>query len=109
MIFMLINLKGKTALVTGSLTGIGKSIANADAKIILHGFNFEDVVDQRIRQLKISDNKVEFIYADLNKAEDINYMVRHGMRLFGGIDILVNNAGKQHTQKLVDFPDKTWD
>jgi 3-hydroxybutyrate dehydrogenase len=59
---MLINLKGKTALVTGSLTGVGKGIADAlvkaGANMILHGFGSEDVIDQRIRELKTSENKV---------------------------------------------------
>jgi 3-hydroxybutyrate dehydrogenase len=55
---MLINLKGKTALVTGSLVGVGKGIADAlvkaGANMILHGFESEDKIDQRIRELKTS-------------------------------------------------------
>lgn len=55
---MLINLKGKTALVTGSLSGIGKGIANAlvnaGANMILHGYGSEEEIDQRLRELKTS-------------------------------------------------------
>ena len=110
---MLINLKGKTALVTGSLAGVGKGIADAlvkaGANMILHGFESEDKIDQRIRELKTSDNKVEFIYADLSKPDDVHYMVRHGMRLFGGIDILVNNAGRTHNEPIQDIPNNVWE
>lgn len=110
---MLINLKGKTALVTGSLEGVGKGIADAlvkaGANMILHGFASEDVIDQRIRELKTSENKVEYVYADLNKSEDITYLMRHSMRVFGGVDILVNNAGKTHNEAVQDIPNKVWE
>lgn len=110
---MLINLTGKTALVTGSVSGVGKGIANAlvnaGANMILHGYGSEEEIDQRLRELKTSENRVEYIYADLNKADDINYMVRHGMRTFGGIDILVNNAGRGHNEPMEDIPGKVWE
>ena len=110
---MIINLTGKTALVTGSLSGIGKGIATALVKagtnMIIHGFGSEEEINTRLRELRTSSNKVEFIYADLNKPDDISYMVRHSMRLFGGIDILVNNAGKHHNDRMEDIPNKVWE
>lgn len=51
---------------------------------------------------------MEYVYADLNKSEDINYMIRHGMRMFGGIDILVNNAGRTHNEPVQDISQKVW-
>lgn len=49
------------------------------------------------------------MYADLNKSDDITYMIRHSMRIFGGIDILVNNAGRTHNEPVQDISNKVWE
>lgn len=98
---MNINLKGKTALVTGSVSGIGvgiaKSLVSAGANMILNGFASDEAIENLRKELQTSENKVEYIYADLQKSEDIKELVKRGNKMFNGIDILVNNAGKQHT------------
>lgn len=71
---MNINLKGKTALVTGSVGGIGVGIAQAlvaaGANIILNGFASDEVIENLKRQLQTKENRVEYIYADLQKSDD---------------------------------------
>ncbi len=107
-------LNGKSALVTGSTSGIGLGIARAlaaqGANIMLNGFG--DPADiERLRaglaaELKV---KVGFSGADLSKPAQAREMVAAATRELGAVDILVNNAGIQHTALVEEFPDERWD
>ncbi|AIJ46511.1 short-chain dehydrogenase [Comamonas testosteroni TK102] len=107
-------LKGKTALVTGSTSGIGLGIAIAlarqGANIVLNGFG--DVEAPRAQVLdagKSANIKVGYHGADMSKAADIEAMMKYAAAEFGRVDILVNNAGIQHVAKVQDFPVEKWD
>ena len=107
-------LKGKTALVTGSTSGIGLGIAIAlarqGANIVLNGFG--DVEAPRAQVLdagKSADIKVGYHGADMSKTADIEAMMKYAAAEFGRVDILVNNAGIQHVAKVQDFPVEKWD
>jgi 3-hydroxybutyrate dehydrogenase len=106
--------KGKTALVTGSSSGIGLGIATrlaaGGANIILNGFG--DAKDiERLRGELASKHRVSAVYdgADMSKPEAIAKMVRGAVAEFGAIDILVNNAGIQHVAPVEQFPVEKWD
>jgi 3-hydroxybutyrate dehydrogenase len=106
--------KGKTALVTGSTSGIGLGIATrlaaGGANIILNGFG--DAKDiERLRGELASKHRVSVVYdgADMSKPEAIAKMVRVAVAEFGAIDILVNNAGIQHVAPVEEFPVEKWD
>lgn len=107
-------LNGKTALVTGSTSGIGKAIATrmaADgANVILSGFGDEDEIET-LRAGLASDHGVEVGYsgADLTNPDAIEGLMGYIARDFGGVDILVNNAGIQHVAPVEDFPVAKWD
>ncbi len=107
-------LKGKTALVTGSTSGIGLGIAIAlarqGANIVLNGFG--DVEAPRAQVLnagKSADIQVGYHGADMSKTADIEAMMKYAAAEFGRVDILVNNAGIQHVAKVQDFPVEKWD
>ena len=107
-------LKGKTALVTGSTSGIGLGIAIAlarqGANIVLNGFG--DVEAPRAQVLdagKAAGIEVGYHGADMSKATDIEAMMKYAAAEFGRVDILVNNAGIQHVAKVQDFPVEKWD
>ena len=103
-------LEGKTALVTGSTSGIGLGIAIAlaeqGANIIMNGFGEKD---SAIAQVKALGVKVEYHGADMSKASEIEDMMKFAEKQFGGVDILVNNAGIQHVANIEDFPVDRWD
>ena len=104
----------KTALVTGSTSGIGKAIAERYAKdganVILSGFGDADEIEKTRSGLeKETGVKVGFSGADLTDPEAIEGMMTYAMTDFGGVDILVNNAGIQHVSPIEDFPVRKWD
>ena len=103
-------LKGKTALVTGSTSGIGLGIAQAlarqGAQVVLNGFGDVEAARQSVERLGV---KTGYHGADMSKPAEIEDMMRYAEREFGAVDILVNNAGIQHVANVEDFPVEKWD
>jgi 3-hydroxybutyrate dehydrogenase len=103
----------KTALVTGSTSGIGAGIATVLAKngynIMLNGFGDKKEIDTLKKQLEKNKVKVSYCPADMTKPAEIAAMVKQTVKELGGIDVLVNNAGIQHVDYIEDFPPEKWD
>jgi 3-hydroxybutyrate dehydrogenase len=103
-------LKAKTALVTGSTSGIGLGIALAlarqGANIVLNGFGDVEAPKAQVAALGV---KVRYHGADMSKPGDIASMMDYAAKEFGGVDILVNNAGIQHVAPVEEFPAEKWD
>jgi 3-hydroxybutyrate dehydrogenase len=107
-------LQGKTAVVTGSTSGIGLGIANALAAtgcdVVLNGFG-DPAAIERLRAGVAERHGVRALYlaADMTKPAEIRGLVGEAVRQLGNVDILVNNAGIQHVAPIVDFPEERWD
>ena len=103
-------LAGKTALVTGSTSGIGLGIAKAlaaqGANIVMNGFGDVDAPKAEIAALGA---KVVHHGADMSKPAEIEAMMAFAAAQFGRVDILVNNAGIQHVARIEHFPVDKWD
>lgn len=106
-------LKGKTALITGSTSGIGLGIAHAlaaeGANIVINGFGAPDEISRVENELK--SHKVRTLYhgADMSQPVAIEAMIGAAESSFGQVDILVNNAGIQHVAPIESFPVHRWD
>ncbi|SEQ65181.1 3-hydroxybutyrate dehydrogenase [Giesbergeria anulus] len=107
-------LKGKTALVTGSTSGIGlgiaKALASQGAHVVLNGFG--DVDAPRAEVLAATQGsgaRVGYHGADMSRASEIEAMFGYCQAEFGAVDIVVNNAGIQHVANIEDFPAERWD
>ena len=108
------SLKGKSAVVTGSTSGIGQAIAEAFAaagcNVMLNGFGDKAVIaGLREDMAKKNGVRVEYHAADMSRSAEIADLVAKSQAVFGGIDILVNNAGIQFTAPIEEFPPEKWD
>jgi 3-hydroxybutyrate dehydrogenase len=107
-------LKGKTALVTGSTSGIGlgyaKALAAEGANVMINGFGDAAAIESERAGLEaLSGAKALYSDADMSKPDAIAFMVNTCADQLGGPDIVVNNAGIQFVSPIEDLPDEKWD
>src|SRR6201994_750795 len=111
---MMGTLTGKTAVVTGSTSGIGlayaRAFARARANIVINGMGNAADIEKEHSAIE-TDFKVKAVYspADMTKPAEIAEMVALGEKTFGSVDILVNNAGIQFVSPIEEFPAAKWD
>jgi 3-hydroxybutyrate dehydrogenase len=107
-------LTGKSAIVTGSTSGIGLGVADAfaaqGARVMLNGFGPADDIE-RVRADLAVRHGVDVLYngADMSKPAEIAALAAAAKDAFGQVDIIVNNAGIQHVSPIEDFPPEKWD
>ncbi len=107
-------LKSRSAIVTGSTSGIGlaiaRGLAQAGANVMINGFGEADAIENE-RSAIAKDFAVKALYspADMTKPQDVRAMVAQAEATFGTLDILVNNAGIQHVEPIENFPPEIWD
>ena len=107
------SLSGKTALITGSTSGIGlayaKVLAGEGANVVINGFGDADAIEkERLGLEALSGAKAQYSGHDLTKPDEIEAMMAQAAEAFGGVDILINNAGTQHVSPVEDFPVDKW-
>ncbi len=108
-------LEGRTALITGSTSGIGHGIAllmaQAGAKVMLNGFGKPGEIAAARASVGVAMGGGDAPYsdADVSKPDEVRAMVADAQKTLGSLDILVNNAGIQYVSPIEDFPDAKWD
>jgi 3-hydroxybutyrate dehydrogenase len=106
-------LRAKSAVVTGSTSGIGLAIARALAKeganVLINGFGEAGEIEKERRGIEEFGVKTVYSPADMTKPDEIARMVKEAEQAFGAVDILVNNAGIQHVSPIEEFPPEKWE
>ncbi len=106
------DVKGKTALITGSTSGIGLGIAQGFAKaginIVMNGFGDETEIENHRKALESEGVRAIYHSANMTKPDEIADMITIAGQEFGVVDILVNNAGIQSVHPVEDFPPEKW-
>ncbi|MGL4239998.1 MAG: 3-hydroxybutyrate dehydrogenase [Beijerinckiaceae bacterium] len=107
-------LKGKSAVITGSTSGIGlgfaKALAAQGVNVMLNGLGDAAEIE-KTRAGLAAEYKVKALYSPANmlKGDEITAMVKEAEKAFGTVDILINNAGIQHVSPIDEFPDEKWE
>src|SRR5262249_12532087 len=106
-------LKGKSAVVTGSTSGIGlgiaKALAGAGINVTINGFGDKAAIEAERAGLEKLGVKAAYSPADMTKPAEIADMIKSAEKTFGSVDIVVNNAGIQHVAPIEEFPIDKWD
>ena len=107
-------LAGRSAIITGSTSGIGlgiaKAFAGAGMNVMLNGFGASKEIETTQRKIEQDFGvKVAYCGADMSKPDEIDDMVMQARQSFGQVDVLVNNAGIQHVEPIETFPTTKWD
>jgi 3-hydroxybutyrate dehydrogenase len=107
-------LKGKSAVITGSTSGIGlgfaKALAAQGVNVMLNGLGDAKEIEATRAGIE-SEHKIKALYSPANmlKGDEITAMVKEAEKAFGAVDILINNAGIQHVSPIDEFPDDKWE
>lgn len=106
-------LKGKTAVITGSTSGIGlgmaRAFADAGINIVMNGFGKPEEIEVLRKEIEGRGVKAHYVGADMTKPEQIKAMIDEAVAVMGGVDIVVNNAGIQFVSPVDEFPPEKWD
>jgi 3-hydroxybutyrate dehydrogenase len=108
------SLQGRSAVVTGSTSGIGlayaRALAREGANVLINGFGDAEAIEADRRAIEREFGvKATYSPADMTKPDEIAGMIREAEAAFGGVDILINNAGVQHVAPIEEFPLDKWD
>lgn len=107
------DVKGKTAIITGSTSGIGlgiaQGLADAGIHIVMNGFGDTEDIEKNRQDLESRGVRAIYNSADMTKPDEIIKMVEDTQSAFGSVDIVINNAGIQNVSPVEDFPPEKWD